>query len=359
MLRLFLLAVALGMLVGCRSQSPPGADPFLGSPRIAPPPTGAASGGAAPPYYDHSPNRQVPPERPPASALQGPGYFPGGSNARPVPGATGVPRTEVDAGQSYPRARSNGVYPSGPGYAPGGGATTRVPPPGFTDRSSGAAPSGSGQSGSSSASPGESSAPQQPLDGWDTTGGGPSAEGLASRTLRGRDRVLRTLPPRPESSRPVRSFPASTPTTGGRPSPSRASGSLDIMQLPPADGAAVAPAGSRGIRLVSADGHLPTRPTGAAAEAALSPRYDHAPDYRWLRGRLEHSALDQRWKLRYIPIDGQTDDFGGSVVLVASNELRDFQRDEFVEVRGRILEREPQTGFSPTYEVDSIDRQGG
>jgi hypothetical protein len=83
-----------------------------------------------------------------------------------------------------------------------------------------------------------------------------------------------------------------------------------------------------------------------------------ATDYTWLRGQLDYSAVDRRWKLRYIPIDGETDRYGGSVVLVDSPRLAPFQRGQWVEVRGRLARpgRE-ETGYAPPYEVTSIAAQ--
>ncbi|HBO43310.1 MAG TPA: hypothetical protein DD670_05135 [Planctomycetaceae bacterium] len=85
---------------------------------------------------------------------------------------------------------------------------------------------------------------------------------------------------------------------------------------------------------------------------SLPSRYEHDPEYAWLRGRLEYSEVDRRWKLRYIPINDETDQFGGSVVLADSSLLSGLQKGDFVEVRGRLVTDEAgQWGYAPVYEV--------
>jgi len=65
-------------------------------------------------------------------------------------------------------------------------------------------------------------------------------------------------------------------------------------------------------------------------------RYGFSPRYEQLKGRLEHSETSGVWKLRYIPIDGATDDFGGSVLIDNPRSLGDLDAGDFVEVRGAI-----------------------
>jgi hypothetical protein len=96
----------------------------------------------------------------------------------------------------------------------------------------------------------------------------------------------------------------------------------------------------------------------APLPAAPKPAMGYANDYTWLRGTLEFSAIDRRWKLRYIPIDGATDRFGGSVILGESADLDGFRPGELVEVRGRVGRRTSSASdFAPPYEVRLIARQ--
>jgi hypothetical protein len=83
--------------------------------------------------------------------------------------------------------------------------------------------------------------------------------------------------------------------------------------------------------------------------------YGYAPDYAWLRGRLEYSPTMRQWKLRYIPIDGSTDQFGGSVKLPESPALTSFKPGDLVTVRG-ALSAPKQSGdrLAPQYAVAQI-----
>jgi hypothetical protein len=89
-----------------------------------------------------------------------------------------------------------------------------------------------------------------------------------------------------------------------------------------------------------------------------APAYSYDPQYGWLRGKLEHSAAANRWKLRYIPIDGQTDEFGGSVVLSNPSLLKEFSPGQMVMVQGSVGNGPAEHGrFSPLFELRSIQAQ--
>ena len=91
--------------------------------------------------------------------------------------------------------------------------------------------------------------------------------------------------------------------------------------------------------------------------SSVRARYAHDPQYRWLRGRLEYSHIARRWKLRYIPIDGATDDFGGSVVLSDTTLLSGYERGQLVEVRGKLGSMAPDDhSYAPDYEIHHIKR---
>jgi len=177
------------------------------------------------------------------------------------------------------------------------------------------------------------------------------------------DPIVQAVPPRPKAM--TISNSSGTQARGVSTQPSRPTlrgQSVDIMDLPDAsssttpDRAAVSRQ-SNGFRLVSASEDEPDRSKVVAAVAtsgdnvvsAAQGRYGHDPEYRWLRGKVEHSQVDGCWKLRYIPIDGATDDFGGSVVLPDESLLTGIERGEFVEVRGKIGPRNATENFAPTY----------
>lgn len=96
----------------------------------------------------------------------------------------------------------------------------------------------------------------------------------------------------------------------------------------------------------------------AGSDSQSLPRYGHAADYSTLRGKLEYSASSKQWKLRYIPIDGDTDNYGGSVVLSSSTGLDGFKAGEFVAVQGAISAKAGGSshGFSANYDLARIER---
>jgi hypothetical protein len=98
--------------------------------------------------------------------------------------------------------------------------------------------------------------------------------------------------------------------------------------------------------------------SGSSAQPATASRYAQSADYASLSGRLEYSQSTQRWKLRYIPIDGQTDQYGGSVVLDGPALLANFNPGDFVTVQGTIAGKGADgRSFAPTYELRNIEPQ--
>ncbi len=94
-------------------------------------------------------------------------------------------------------------------------------------------------------------------------------------------------------------------------------------------------------------------PSSASSDNA--PKYAHGDGYEWLHGKLEYLQSSKQWKLRYIPIDGRTDGYGGSVLLPASPALDSFKPGEFARVEGIVGPRDPLSrGFSPVYQVQQI-----
>ncbi len=184
-----------------------------------------------------------------------------------------------------------------------------------------------------------------------------TAQVASSGTLAGRERVVRIIQPRPKTSV-----------------------AIDIMDLPaagasPSRNAASKDSTASGFRLVSATEPIISdstadfvQPTSAASHSTTKtvedtptgftpqPNYGHNPDYKQLRGKLEYSQIDRRWKLRYIPIDGRTDRYGGSVVLTDTSLLSGCERGDFIEVHGQIGRHDPKRGFAPTYQADEVKR---
>jgi hypothetical protein len=102
----------------------------------------------------------------------------------------------------------------------------------------------------------------------------------------------------------------------------------------------------------------PAATTGTNSTPESADAYSHHTNYSWLRGKLEYSNAGKRWKLRYIPIDGQTDQYGGSVVLPNSPLLENFRPGEMVTAEGSIGTVPAEHGrFSPLFELRAIKPQ--
>ncbi len=140
------------------------------------------------------------------------------------------------------------------------------------------------------------------------------------------------------------------------------------MDLPPSRNSASS-TDSNAVRLASANSNVPASATASTAvpvsavvssdSFTSSARYGHDPDYRWLKGKLEYSQIDQSWKLRYIPIEGESDDYGGSVVLDDKSLGSGLERGHFVEVHGRVAAgTKPEGSYAPVYEVAELKRLG-
>ena len=142
----------------------------------------------------------------------------------------------------------------------------------------------------------------------------------------------------------------------------------DIIDLPPVRSGAEVRRDDR-VELASAVAPA-SKPKAAAAAVAEEPLarskkpdplgdYGYSTDYRRLRGRLEYLEKEQCWKLRYIPIDGATDQYGGSVVLEQSGALAGYRRGDLVEVRGELSARAADgKDFAPAYQVADIRALG-
>ncbi len=89
----------------------------------------------------------------------------------------------------------------------------------------------------------------------------------------------------------------------------------------------------------------------------LLDRYGHAPDYSWIRGRLEHSAVrGGGWLVRYAPFDGD-DRYGGSFLLDIDPRQRGLKPGDWVSVRGQLVQSAGESAWSkPTYRVQEISK---
>jgi hypothetical protein len=139
---------------------------------------------------------------------------------------------------------------------------------------------------------------------------------------------------------------------------------VDIMDLPargslhPDDAASTGGARPSGYAAFAAPNETADRvpSSGASSSADDQGPYGYDPSYRWLKGHLEYSPTDRRWKLRYIPITGRTDQFGGSVILEDSPALQEMRRGDAVLVEGQIAGDSEPGGFAPLYRAARISR---
>ena len=311
MTRPTLLVVAMLLLAGCQAENPAApADPFLFGPtRVAPPATGTVS-----PQAGVGSNRAVP-----AGLVSTPvvAVTPAGDQIK-IPDAA----RKLDA----PGTLAAGVTPS-PSTAVSGSASPALPPsPAMADRRSDPLPSG-------------------------------------------QDRVVQTLLPRSQAPSSPSQF---APPGGARPlqSPATSGGGksnvVNIDDLPPSTPPLGQPQTSyrpSTIQLVSGTEEIEASPQDHSGEDRLkaglraASQYGYDPQYGWLRGKLEYSESERHWKLRYIPIDGATDGFGGSVILADTPLLSGYERGDFVEVAGKLVSTSPdKRGYAPKYQLSQLKR---
>ena len=84
--------------------------------------------------------------------------------------------------------------------------------------------------------------------------------------------------------------------------------------------------------------------------------YGYDPGYTALRGKLDYSVTARLWRLRYLPLDGPIDEYGGTVVIADSRQVNGFEPGDFVTVHG-TLSAPSASGNSATYAISRIKRQ--
>jgi hypothetical protein len=179
-------------------------------------------------------------------------------------------------------------------------------------------------------------------------------------------KIVQTIAPRSKTTEQAGEdsasvLPATWPSPQGATSSQKAANIINLPASPAPGSQSSSARTDTGVVLASATEEVADSGSSSAGNtsAVASGRFGHDPDYRWLRGRLEYSQIDRCWKLRYIPIDGETDSYGGSVMLAETPKLSGFERGDFVEIRGRVVP--PQSGgktFAAGYEVSDIQRLG-
>jgi hypothetical protein len=97
----------------------------------------------------------------------------------------------------------------------------------------------------------------------------------------------------------------------------------------------------------------------ATARPAGPGKLDHAPDYSWVQGRLEYSALAGGiWKVRYAPLSVD-DEYGGSVILETPPNAEKFRVGDLVYVEGRIVTRSARGPLpNPIFRTELMSKAG-
>lgn len=309
------------LLAGCRN-SPQPFDPFL--PATVPPPATGAAAGAPPPYYSA-------PSAAPAQT-----QYPSGGNdsyAPPPSAPAGAPYQ----GDTNPQPLDR--FPM----------TKRAP----SNRQSAILPGSKAKPGAvHSQLISASEAEKTPEQGANQHAGGESeAGGSPSRVVpASHSQVVKVI--HSQSSQEVGTALAAAPSGAEPGKLPAAEDAVDIMDLP----AARPVAGPRTAQRIASTGGGKVVRTSAAepAEQASTPRYAYSADYKQLSGQLEYSLAERRWKLRYIPIDGETDSHGGSVVLL-NPPPESFQAGDFVTIAGHLAGEAATGEFAPAYQCDNIE----
>ena len=329
MLRCSMLCLALFCLAGCQQNNALPSNPFLGSPRIAPPGTGTAGGNGA--YYD------------PASQVT------------PSPAASGSIERRTSPDDQMVRLSRSETLAS---------ALTEPPPPRavVATRVREKALTAEGdvvRISSLEKNIAEAVAKPAPVRtvSYEAKAKSGSSGKIVGATSPGNKSILRVV----ERDAPNITRGTIARTTAREPRrldpPTHAT---EITDLPKADdnaddnvdddaGKKIASGwsgGSAGVSKTAAQG----------VSRSTKGRYGFDADYGWLEGKLEYSQSAQRWKLRYIPIDGETDRYGGSVVL-NGNTLDGYEHGDFIRVEGTVAGKDKSVaGFAPKYQFKNVAR---
>ena len=347
MIRLLFAVVFAAALGGCKgSEARIPIDPFYGQTKIPPPGTGQMSRRpAVDPYYPHQA----------ATAAEGIPRASAGLAATPEAASQAASPPQTAAADTAPAPAEHAPAPAEQLAAQPKGDPIEIP---VSARRSIPLGSEAVAASPSSLAANPSSRPAAAASSAAASPGPPNVP----------ERIVQTIAPRSEDL--ARQRPAVySPPSPTRPDAAGAAGTaVDIMDLPPVGRGAEVRRDDR-VELASAVAPV-SKPEAAAAAVAEEPLarskrrdplgdYGYSTDYRRLRGRLEYLEKEQCWKLRYIPIDGVTDQYGGSVVLDQSGALAGFRRGDLVEVRGELGNRALDgKDFAPAYQVAEIRALG-
>ena len=98
-------------------------------------------------------------------------------------------------------------------------------------------------------------------------------------------------------------------------------------------------------------------PNGSTTADAGSGSFGYDSQYRWLKGKLEVFSVHSNLAAAYIPPDGATDNYGGSVVIADASKVSGFQPGDSVYVDGTPGPTAAGQGsFAPLYNVNRIQK---
>lgn len=357
------MLICLLAMAGC--QSPQFAtDPFLGRQRVPPPYTGTVPPpGAAQPYYQGPPPAGQAPTVTPS---------PGPAGTTVPGGAYGVPQSSA----THPKA----VQPGEHEYMAGATAIARRTPvihaaDGVVHldsqvQTASAADAGDERFAVRQAS-GTADDPLQASPDESIASAVPNRLQLPANSRRLRDisphQVARATEPaieiiEPEyAATPADSSTSQSSSTTDAPadSPTRQfrvqqpTEPVEITELAPVRRRTTEP--SRAVAAATPSSAEQATEPSTKRMIGRSERYGYTTDYTQLRGRLEHLKSRDQWKLRYIPVDGDTDEYGGSVVIANPEALESLAAGVYVKVEGRLASSRSDTlSYAPPYTVERV-----
>ena len=86
-------------------------------------------------------------------------------------------------------------------------------------------------------------------------------------------------------------------------------------------------------------------------DLTAAPCFSHAPDYNWIIGQAEYSAIAKGWRLRYTSVD-ESDRFGGRVTLIENHHVSLLRDGQFVHVRGHVVDADTTGDAPPHYRIE-------
>jgi len=371
----FVLGMAIFSASGCRNNQMV-VDPF-GATRIPPPATsvGGASAPAAP-YYNQpqpaQPQFSQPPTYPqPANTTPG-GLVPVPQNTQPPIYPGGPTGPTYQPGSNYSPPGTSGRYSPSRAVPLARSSRSRVQPVSHEPRLRPVPTIGdSGVGDSLTEATSEASKFARDVDDQGsesafksvvTIGEDGNSEPVIQieeppATARGDNRQTRS--PSAFSAAPASATVAASSSPRSRHSSvlKNSNSTINSAENPPKSIRVVADRSEERIDIADLPGHVAeakSQPKFRAMATTPAARYGHADDYSWLKGKLEYSAARKEWKLRYIPLDGTTDEYGGSVILDHVN-VSDYSAGDFVAVRGKLAGRDAEArDFSTSYQVQQM-----